>query len=531
MRKHRRLLALVAAVFVLDAAAACVAVGYLGRKAKEPPTLTLAIIGEPAGLNPLILSDQRGADAARLFYEPLINVDGAGRPAPGLAVSWSSADGGRTWTVRLRPGVIWHDGRRFTADDVVFTYASLADTNFIFNPGGFWRGLGVAKLDDLTVRFTPAAPDSFLPWRLTLPVLPEGQLSGVPFDQWPTHPTVAKPVGTGPYVFEEWRPGQSLTARANPNYWGGPPAFGRVTLRFHEAAADRGFKRVGEIRSFRGSSYFFIAFNQKAGVGLFDDSRVRQALSVGLDRRKVLEAAGLAGVRGRRDAAYPLASPFPPGVWPNVADEGPSVAPDVGRAKALLAAAGWKDSDGDGLVDRAGHQLRFTLLAPEEPAPARPTTRIKAAQEVAAQWRKIGVAAEVKAVSLADLFARMAPPFAFEAMLGRFVLGPDPDVADVFASSRVPGVEPDGYLTGGANFFSYRDAKVDGLLAQAAVTTDAGALQKLYLQLQETFIGDPPLLVLWGDLGYHAVPKGLKGLDPGPFSVLWNIASWQPARR
>lgn len=548
-----RLIGLLAAVAVIGLSAAHLVISYVGRRATEPPVLNIAILGEPSGLNPLVLSSQAGSDVARLFFDPLVYVDGAGSTGPGLATTWTSADAGRTWTVRLRSGVTWHDGRRFGADDVVFTYAALADVNFDFNAGGFWRGLQVVKVDDLTVRFTPPSADVFFPWRLTVPILPRGQLAGVPYDQWPTHPTALKPVGTGPYVFEDRRPGQSLSGRANPGYWAGAPAYARVTVHFYaghevpsatyasravdagpigpaqvcEATKSAGFRRGTEVVSRRGSSYFFIALNLKAGVGFFDDPRVRQALSLALDRQRVLEAAGLVAAAGRKDSAYPLASPFPPEVWPNVGREGPSTASDPGRARSLLKAAGWKDGDGDGVVDRGGRPLRFTLLAPEEPSGA--DTRLRASREVAAQWRKVGVAAEVKAVSLADLFAAMAPPFNYEALLGRFILAPDPDVADVFASNRVPGVEPDGYLTGGANFMSYRDSKVDGLFAEAAQTTDPAALQQIYLQLQDALMADSPLLVLWGDLQYHVVPRGMKGFDPGPFGALWNIGRWQPS--
>lgn len=536
-----RLVALLAALFVLVAGGSFVVTSYLGRRAKEPPALTLFAGSEPAGLNPLVLNDPISPELGGLFFDPLVRVDGAGRAVPTLATAWASADGGTTWTVRLRDGVTWHDGRRLTADDVTFTYGALAAVDFDFNAGGFWRRCRVAKVDDRTVRFTLPVADAFFPWRLTAPILPRAKLYGVPYYLWPAHETAKKPVGTGPFIFEDWKPGRGLTAKANAAYWGGVPGFGRVSVRFTplngrevgagpispEQAAALGKDRRFDIIAHPGPSYFFIALNQKLGssaAARFGDPRVREALATSLDRRKVIEAAGLKGASGSRDRAYPLASPFLPGVWPNTDGEGPDTPYDLGRAKALLAAAGWKDTDGDRVVDKDGQSLRFTLLAPRDPA------RLKAAQAVAKQWSRLGVVANVQAVSPADLFARMAPPFDYEALLGRFVLGPDPDVIDVFASNRIPGAEPDGFLTGGANFFAYRDTRVDGLLVKAGGTTEPAALQQLYRDLQSALAADPPAVFLWGEQSYYAVPRGLRGAAPGPFGALWNVGQWRLGR-
>ncbi len=543
-RRRWKFIALLAALFVLGAAASYVGAKYVGRWSKERPTLTIFTGREPPGLNPLVLADPTATELADLFYDPLVRVDAAGRTVPALATAWTSPDGGATWTVRLRDAVTWSDGRRLTADDVTFTYTTLTSPEFDFNAGGFWCGYKVAKLDALTVRFTLPAADAFFPWRLTVPILPRAQLEGIPYHLWPGHATARQPVGTGPFILEDWKAGRSLTARANPDYWGGAPGFSRVEVRFTPLdgrevgagvvdaakAVALGKDRRFEVIAHPGPSYFLIALNQRAGTpgaALFGDSRVREALATSLDRGKVIEAVGV--------KAYPLSSPFLPGLWPAAArdpgGQGPGgrvAAPDLDRARALLTAAGWQDSDGDGVLDRDGRPFRFTLLAPKEPAPG--LDRPAAAQEVARQWSRLGVVANVKVAPLADLFAAMAPPFAYEAMLSRFVIAPDPDVIDVFASDRIPGVEPDGLLTGGANFSSYSDPHVDAILSKAGRTTDPAALQGAYTDLAAALAADPPAVFLWGEQSYYAVPRGLRGAAPGPFGALWNIGEWRLGR-
>ena len=161
------------------------------------------VLGRPTNVNPLAARTQADRDLVALVFEGLVARGGAGRPAPGLAASWTSADGGATWTFSLRPGARWQDGRPVTASDVAFTVATLQDPQYRGPGAGSWAGITVTAVDSATVRFELATPIGGFLDLATQPIVPEHLLGGTPPGGMADDPFGEGPIGSGPYMLVE----------------------------------------------------------------------------------------------------------------------------------------------------------------------------------------------------------------------------------------------------------------------------------------------------------------------------------------
>jgi peptide/nickel transport system substrate-binding protein len=493
-------------------------------------TFTELSAAEPAGLNPLVFEDDLSRRVSALFLGGLTRVNGAGEALPDLATAWTPELDGRVWTFELRRGVRWHDGRTFSAADVVFTYDSLTGADFPGSLYNRWQGIQVLQLDDFVVKFVLPAPNPFFPLETATPILPRHRLSGVPPYKWATHETARAPVGTGPFKFAAWTDGKEIVAEANAAYHLGSPALARfvfkvtpdpaVALARGEGQAamvpaaaagaggqgDRAARRRLKVFTWAAPDYAFLALNAGAGAGagaFFNDVRVRRAVAHAINRTKAAEAASTVLVD----------SPFPPGWWAhNPALKAPKY--DPGRARELLAQAGWKDL-----------AVTLTVIRGRD-ADAR------AAVSIAGDLAAVGIRAGVKTEDFSDAIAKMAPPFAFDGLLAHWPLDPNPDVQDLFSSTAVPSAGAYGVIRGGANFVRLKSAEVDRLLTEAAsgASADPAKAREAYHRLEQAIVDAQPYVFLWAPALHYAVSSRVVGPAPGPWGIYHNVHEWKIVR-
>ncbi|MBV9833113.1 MAG: peptide ABC transporter substrate-binding protein, partial [Alphaproteobacteria bacterium] len=181
----------------------------------------------PTLLNPHFAVGTKDQDGSRLFYEPLAAWDADGNLRPILAASIPSredgtlAADGKSVTWKLKQGVTWHDGKPFTADDCVFTWQYVRDPATAAVTNGSYKDVEVEKIDDFTVKVkfaepTPFWADAFVGWPGC--VIPKHLFSDYAGGKSREAPTNLKPVGTGPYLFKEFKPGDFVSGVINPNY-------------------------------------------------------------------------------------------------------------------------------------------------------------------------------------------------------------------------------------------------------------------------------------------------------------------------
>ncbi|RPJ76373.1 MAG: ABC transporter substrate-binding protein [Desulfobacteraceae bacterium] len=305
--------------------------------------ITITLGSEPTTLDPQIREDGGERAVNDNVYETLLARTAEGLLVPGLAAADPRLVDPKTWEVKLRPGIRFHNGEAFNADAVVHSIKRIMDPAFKSEQISFFSTIKDArKVDDLTVQIVTDGPDPILPARLYwMKMVPPAHSKDPKFAE--------APVGTGPYKFTRWSRGQNVVLEANPDYWGPRPSIRKVTYRFVSDPGTRlaGLmagefdlitnllpeftRKVPQTIHILGLEHPIIILN--ADGGPTKDVRVRQALNYAVDKKALAEGLfeGYAQV-----AQGQLLSPsffgFNKGVGPYPYD------PE--KAKALLKAAG-----------------------------------------------------------------------------------------------------------------------------------------------------------------------------------------------
>jgi peptide/nickel transport system substrate-binding protein len=388
----------------------------------RPGTVTVAFPAMPAGIDPLRTGDQYSLDVELLLDDPLYVATPAGGYAPDLARSWQASDGGRVWRYALDPRARWTDGRRVTAQDVVWSleaYRSGRDASPLRDAFSVLAWAHALGPEEVEVRLRRPWPG----WM--------GLLAQVPILPAPTGGRGAAPAPTdGPYRLARWdRAGGSVALTANPGYFRTPPRVAQLVLRAMAPAAALAALRRGTVQvailppswaaAVRASPS--LVAHLVPGRGL--DLLVMDTGGGPLGQAAVRRALALAT---RRAALVPLLCGGPgsvPGApWPPaVAASSPPPPYDPGAARALLTAAGWRPGPG-GVRRRGGRALRVVVLYADGTM-----TVASALARMAAQWRRVGVELLPRPVGFAALAARLRSGAFQAAALGvAFGVGADP---------------------------------------------------------------------------------------------------------
>jgi peptide/nickel transport system substrate-binding protein len=440
-----------------------------------------------------------------VLFAPLIAYDSLLRPVPRLAKSWEVNADTTELTFHLRDDVWWQDGVRTSAYDVKFSVdlARAPNSGYIYT--GLWTYYGKAEaVDSFTFRIAMRPHAEFLDvWRTFAPV-PEHVLGGVPPERLASHPFGTRaPVGNGPFRFVSRTPGEEWVFEANPRWpreLGGRPYVDRLVYRTVPEPAtlltelETGAVDVypgmppqfvprlrasthAQLVDFRDLIYEYVAWNHRRPP--FGDARVRRALTLAIDRERLVQA-----VRGGYGQV--ANSTIAPLLWQHDSTAGADVRYDPAAARTLLAEAGFTDRDGDGIVEGAdGRPFRFTLKVPHGYQERRDIAEI-----VQADLRRVGVAAEVREVEFNTLLAQAtdAKKRDFDAMM----LGWKPefrvDDSDLFECSK---------RNNPITFAGYCNPEVDRLMDSTQRVPDRSAALPLWRRYQALIARDQPITPLY----------------------------------
>jgi peptide/nickel transport system substrate-binding protein len=476
-----------------------------------------------------------------VLFTPLITYDAQLRPVPRLAKSWEVNRDTTLLTFHLRDDVWWQDGVRTSAYDVKFSYdlARNPKTGYVY--AGLWTFYGQAEAPDsftFRIRLRPHAEYMDV-WRTFAPV-PEHVLRGVPPERMAGHPFgTRRPVGNGPFIFASRTPGQQWVFDANPRWpreLGGRPYVDRLVYRvIPEPATLLTELLTGGIDVYPGMppqfaervkatdravlvdfpdlSYEQITWNERRPP--FGDARVRRALTLAIDRRRLVEAvrAGYGRVAN---------STVAPELWMHDARAGADLAYDTAAARRLLAEAGFADRDGDGVLESAdGRPFRFTLKVAHGNR-----ERADIAEIVQADLRRVGIAVEVREVEFNTLQATAsdARKRDFDAM----VLGWKPefhlDDSDVLACAKRD--QP-------LQFSGYCSAEADRLMDSVQIVGDRRAALPLWARYQRLIARDQPLTLLYYANRLVGIGRRVHGVSLDARGDWVGVERWwiDPARR
>jgi peptide/nickel transport system substrate-binding protein len=354
-------------------------------------------VGDPQGIDsmsPLIGVTVAAYEAWNIQYATL--TDKAAKDfsiIPGLAESWEGSDDGLTWTYKLRPNMKWSDGKPLTAEDVAWTVNTSRKEEW-FNHFAVTQNLTAEAPDDTTLILRSKVPDPKLPV-MDVYILPKHIWGKMDADARSKYEGT-DPVGSGPFVLEEFKKGQFARFKANPNFYGGKPAVDKVVLRkfnnpdamvaalktgeldaaedipssgFHELEND---PNVVTIEGYQGAMGE-IAIN--GGDGLkkphpaLADPKVREAIGHAIDRETIVNRA----LEGLATPAQTLSVSPDPKWTPDIAD---GVLPsfDLDGANQILDDAGYEDTDGDGIREMpdGGDPLNFRYMVRSDSVNAQP---------------------------------------------------------------------------------------------------------------------------------------------------------------
>ncbi|MHB9073805.1 MAG: peptide-binding protein [Desulfobaccales bacterium] len=483
-------------------------------------------IGDASTLLPPLASDASSAGIIGLIYNGLVKYDGDLNLVGDLAESWDISADGLTITFHLRHGVKWQDGAPFTAKDVLFTYQVMVDPKTPTAYSGDYLQVKKAEApDDYTFRVT--YPQPFAPalgsWGLA--IMPQHLLQGQDITK---SPLGRHPVGTGPYIFKEWKTGQMIGLDYNPNYFEGRPylngylyrvipdlatmflelksgnldRMGLTPMQYTRQTAYPKFDRLYKKYRYMPFSYIYLGYNLRDPR--FADRRVRQALTHAINKSELIDGV----LMGLGEQAY---GPYKPGTWfynPDV----PKFPYDPAIAKALLAEAGWHPN-AEGILTKDGKPFEFTILTNQGN-----DTRVRTAEIIQRRLHDIGILVKIRTVEWAAFLKQFIEKGRFDAVLLGWNTGLDPDQFDIWSSTKTK--------PGELNFVGYKNPQVDALLSEGRHTFDREKRRQAYFKFQEILAEDQPYTFLFVPDALPAISRRFHGIKPAAAGIDYNFIKW-----
>lgn len=524
-----------ALVLTLAAFASCARGGAGDSRSAQPGTFRWADAEDVDNLNPLLSTQTVVEDLSAFTMGYFFVFDAKGDPKPSLClVVPTRANGlissdGKSLTFKLRRGVLWQDGKPFTAADVKFTVATILDpkTNVLTREG--WDEIvRVDTPDPYTAIFRLRHPYAAFLNRFFTPVgnpaiLPEHLLAGKDVNHAPYN---ALPVGIGPFRYVKWARGDEVVMEAFPQYWGGAPRLKRIVYKIvPDVNTALTQMRTGELDAFvrvpnaeidqarairatrtldhDTNSYGHIDFNLTRPA--LRDVRVRRALASAIDLRELLDKVD-------RGSGFLACTPISHLNWAYDA-KAPCYPFDLKRAAGLLDAAGWH-LGADGLRHKAGAKLELGFAGNV----GNPGLDARVAL-IGGWFASIGVKLDYVRYPTNKLFASyagggIAATRDYDLVSYAWSLPPDPDIRNLIACSRI---SPHGQ-----NYMGYCDPAVDAALGDALSTYDRSKRRADYVFVQQRLARDVPFVVLSQRTEHDTVSDRVHGFDPGPVMDFWN---------
>jgi len=476
--------------------------------------LVQSSIGDASFLNPVLAQDSASSDINSLVFNGLIKYDRNLRGFVGeLAESWEIRPGPEPEiTFHLRKGVLWHDGRPFTAEDVKFTYDKVMDgkTNTV-RRSDYELVKKAEVLDPHTFRVTYQQPFSPGLGTWGMGILPKHLLEKEDIN---TTSFNRKPIGTGPFRFVEWVTDEKIVVEANPDYFEGRPHLDRIIYRIipetslsemelltkgidYYGVLPHQYRRMNEIAFLKTYSqsafaYTYIGYNLKNP--LFQDKRVRQAFTNAINREEIVQYVlyGFGTV---------ISGPFPSHLWYYNPDVKPFLY-DPRKARQLLSEAGWEDTDGDGILDKEGKPFRFKLITNSGNDIRRDVGVL-----VQRQLRELGIDVTFETYEWSIFLKNFINAKHFDACILGWSLSPDPDDYMIWHSSQIEK---------GFNFISYINPEADRLWEEGRREYDLEKRRKIYWRIHELLAEDQPYTFLFSPLGISALQRKFVLMEEDP---------------
>lgn len=486
--------------------------------AKSGGVYVEGVIGNISTLNPLLAASEPEQAVSRLLFSSLYNYDATGALHTDLAESMTVKDD-KVYTIKLR-NAVWHDGKKLTAEDVVYTI------NLIKNPQVRsplrvnWLDISARAIDDSTVEFMLPAVYAGFSHALTFPVIPKHILQSVSPSSMREADFSSNPVGSGPFAVKRVQTSESTSStdvvRMEPNtkYYGAVSTLSRLELRAYgnesllvkavnsgevSAASGLSLSAADNIKSKQYSTKHwllnkgvYLLMNNRSQT--LQDARVRQALRYATDTSSIRATVG--------DNVARLDTPI---LQSQIAQKLPA-APDysLDKAKALLKEAGWTYNQGQ-WKGKDGRPLAVAVTT----SSGRDEYK-KIVDALKQQWSKLGVDVQLREIDTSStttsFVQSVLQPRDYDALLYELELGADPDVFAYWHSSQASA--------SGYNFANYSNRTVDNDLVGGRSRTNSALRAAKYIQFVNQWLNDAPAIGLYQSVGSYVLNNGASIVEP-----------------
>ncbi len=483
-------------------------------------SITEGIVGTPRFINPVISISDADNDMTALVYSGLMRKSSEGL-IPDLGESYTVSEDGKVYTFILKDNAIFHDGKKVTANDIVYTISLIKDPVVKSTKRASWEGVNVIAVDDKTVEFTLAEPFSGFLENTTLGILPKHIWEDIKPEEISFSDSNVNPIGSGPYKVDKVKKKPSgvpdfYTLESFDRFVLGEPYISKITIKFfaNEAELSGAFSKnvvdsAPSLSPLRATSLedrsvttettalprvFGVFFNHNR-VPLFNDPTIISALERAIDKERIVNEV-------MYGYATSISSPIPPDLIDTLGQVAPSSYNPV-EALSILEKKGWKQNPETGVLekktDKTTEKLSFSIATSD-------TEELKEAGAIVKEnLEKIGVSVELKVYDIGTLNLTVIRPRDYDALLFGEVVGSSSDLFAFWHSSQRN--DP------GLNVAMYTNKDVDTLLEKANNVSDTNERIELYKKFENIIIKDKPAIFLYSPSFIYLWNDNIKGIE------------------
>ncbi|MCF6309897.1 MAG: peptide-binding protein [Sulfurimonas sp.] len=481
-------------------------------------TLHLATSTNPSRLNPILATDSSSSEITGFLFNGLVKYDKDSSTIIGDLAKEFHYEDDKTLIFKLRENVSWHDGEKFTAKDVVFTYSVLISPKISSPYSASFRFVqSVEAIDEFTIKVKYKEPyfKALETWMMG--ILPEHILKDE--ENLMSSSFNTQPVGTGPYKLFQLEYSKNIILKANNDYFEGRPKIDEISFhviadpmtRFlmlkssaldiggiepmqYERQISKDFFDKFDIYEQISRSYTYLGFNLR--LEKFKNPKIREALSLAIDRQEMVDILFFNHAKVCTGPFLPATKAFNKNVKAPIQN--------IKKAKQLLREAGYDEKN----------PFIFEIVTSNSSA-----IRPYAAQIIQHQLKKVGVVVNLRVMEWQAFLNMVVFPHKFDSVLLGWGLSPTPDPYMFWHS--------DSDKKGGFNLVGYKNKKMDKMIEESQSIIDREKLSLIWKEMFKMITDENPYLFLYIPNSITAINKNIKNVESSPSGIWHNYIEWE----
>lgn len=516
---------------------------------KNVEEIVYGITTSPEGrFNPLFSNTQYDTNVNKLVYDSLLKLNADIKVEFSLAKEYKLSEDGKKITFVLKDNLKFHDGKILTSNDVKFTLNSLANPDYEGDLGSYVQSIigykdvkegkekelsGILIPDEKTIEINFDIPYSPVLINIgTLSILPEHIWGNLSIKEWENSEFIKKPIGSGPYKFEEFKSGEFVKLSGNENYHNGAPILkkfvfkvvneetvtaellrGSVDIVDMSSITNDNVKTLKdgkiEVLKYPNSKMQYMGFNLRNEI--LKDKNLRTAIAYGIDRNGIVN--GLLEGNG-----VVINTPMVPTLWSYPKSGLVEYKLDENKAKDLLKQAGFEDSNGNGIVDKDGKDLELSLVVPTGDK-----IREKTGTIIKDNLGKIGIKINLEPMEFKAVMGKVVGEHDFEMYLMGNTLDADPDPTPNWYSTQAS--DEKGVF--GWNISGFRSKEADKLMDDNRSAVNPEKRAKILNEFGKLLNSELPWIPLYSSDIVKVYNSGLKNYKANTFVDFYNVEKWE----